>query len=312
MYKLRSKWRFTTLILLVWSVYCLTTLLTPQDESVSKYHVSPLAFDVLIISVLLPYLVCWLYGISGWLYLKEFAKNLPSGLERSGFAKIALGLLMQVMSLIIPTVIGAMYQYLTHNSTSSGWTIFSNYMGILFPLVGSLLMYLGSAQLTKHIQPKITRLAKATTVLFPVVLFGIFYIFMIFTNPTRQASADPTVAATYFLPDSMIVVTIVVPVIVTWMLGLLLVLNLEHYSHYSKMVNRLALVSFYNGIIILVGVTILTQVLSSLGNNRLSGLSLGFALALVYVLLGILTFGYGMLAHGAKKLRPPGSHAKLS
>ncbi|HSX30613.1 MAG TPA: hypothetical protein VLE99_01730 [Candidatus Saccharimonadales bacterium] len=310
MYKLRSKWRFTTLILLVWGVYCVISLLTPQDASISKYHISPLVFGLLIVSVLLPYLVCWLYAISGWLHLREFTQRLSPGTDRNGFAKITSGLLVLVISIIVPTVVQALYLYLGNSPDSPGWNIFSNYIGILFPLLSSLLMFLGSLQITSHIQPKITQLAKVTTVLFPVALFGIFYLFMIFTNPTRQVSADPMVRPTYFLPDSMIIATIVLPVIANWLLGLLFVLNLEHYSHYSKTINRPALVSFYNGIIILVGITILSQVLASLGSNRFDNLSLGFVLVLVYILLGILTLGFGLIAHGAKKLQPPDEHAK--
>ena len=276
----------------------------------SKYHIAPFIFDLLIISVLLPYLVCWLYAISAWLHMKEFAENLQPGAERDGFAKITLGLLVLVVSLIVPDLISAMYLYLRHNDSSPDWNIFSNYMGILFPLIGTFLMYQGSSRIVKPIQPKTTRLAKTTTVLFPVVLFSAFYLFMIFSNPTRQTSADPSVMPTYFLPDGMIITTIVAPVVASWLFGLLLVLNLEHYSHYSKIVNRSALVSFYNGVVILVGFIILSQVLTSLGNNRLNSLSLGFALAVIYALLGIVTFGFGLLAHGAKGLRPPRSVVK--
>jgi len=310
MYRLRSKWRFTTLILLLWSVYCLIQLITSRGPSVSQYHIAPFVFNLLIISVMLPYLVCWLYAISAWLHMKEFTENLPSGIERDGFAKITLGLLVLVFSLIVPDLISAMYLYLTHNASSPGWNIFDNYLGIIFPLAGTFLMYLGSSRLIRHIQPKTTRLAQATTVLFPVVLFGIFYLFMIFSNPTRQTSADPNVMPTYFLPDGMIIATIVLPVVASWLFGLLFVLNLEHYSHYSKVINRPALVSFYNGVVILVGFIILSQVLTSLGNNRLSGLGLGFALALIYTLLGIVTVGFGLLAHGAKGLRPSDRSAK--
>jgi hypothetical protein len=310
MYRLRSKWRFTTLILLIWSVYCLVQLLTSRGASVSQYHIAPFIFDLLIVSVLLPYLVCWLYAVSAWLHMKEFTENLESDSERGGFAKITLGLLVLVASLIVPDLISAVYLYLRHNGSSPDWNIFNNYMGILFPLIGTFLMYQGSSRIVKHIQPKTTRLAKATTVLFPVILFGIFYLFMIFSNPTRQTSADPSVVPTYFLPDGMIIATIVAPVVASWLFGLLLVLNLEHYSHYSKIVDRSALVSFYNGVVILVGFIILSQVLTSLGSSRLNSFSLGFALALIYTLLGIVTFGFGLLAHGAKGLRLSRSPAK--
>jgi hypothetical protein len=310
MYRLRSKWRFTTLILLIWSVYCLIQLLTSRGASVSKYHIAPFIFNLLIVSVMLPYLVCWLYAISAWMHVKELTENLQPGTERDGFARIALGLLVLVVSLIVPDIAAATYSYLGYSSSNPDWNILNNYVGILLPLLGTFLMYQGSSRIVKHIQPKIGGLAKATTVLFPVALFSVFYLFMVFSNPTRQTSTDPSVMPTYFLPDGMIVATIIAPVVANWFFGLLLVLNLEHYSHYSKIVNRSALVNFYNGVVILVGFIILSQVLTSLGNSRLNSLSLGFALALIYALIGIVTFGFGLLAHGAKGLRPPGVSAK--
>lgn len=304
MYKLRSRWRFTSLVIVIWLVYVGIALITPQSQSTSKYHLSRLALDGLLISVTLPYLICWLYAISGWVHFREFTRKQVPGVEREGFTKLTYGLFVLVISIIAPTVISTVYLYFSRNSRGAGWNIFNNYLGILIPLISFLFMFLGSAQIASPIQPKITKLARTTTVLFPVALFSVFYLAMIFTNPGRQVSPDPTVPATYFLPDSMILATIVLPVIVTWLLGLLLVLNLEHFSHFSKTINRVALVNFYNGIIIIVAVTILEQVLASLGGNRFSHLSLSALLALVYVLLAILTFGFGLIAHGAKKLGP--------
>lgn len=307
MLKLKSRWRFTVLVVLLWGVYCGITLLTPQGPSLEKYHISTLTLSLLIVSVSLPYLICWLFAVSGWLHLRAFTQKQPPGAERDGFVKISHGLFALVASLVVPTLVGAVYVYISHDSTSPGWNIFKNYMGIFFPLLGFLFMFMGSSQIVSQITPRVTRLAKATTVFFPVALFSVFYLFMIFANPTRQASLDPSVQPTYFLPDSMIIGTIILPVIATWSLGLLFVLNLEHYSHYSKSINRPALVSFYNGIIIIVAITILTQVLASLGNGRLASLNLGAILGILYVLLGLLAFGFGLVASGVRKLQTPAS-----
>lgn len=308
MLKLESRLRFAVLIVLLWGVYCGITLLTPQDPAAAeRYQLSPVTFNLLLVSVSLPYLVCWLFGLFGWLHLREFAREQPRGAERAGFTKIAYGLLALVASLVVPTLVSAVYRYISHDSTSAGWNIFSNYMGIFFPLLGFLLMFLGSMQIVSPITPKVTRLAKVTTVFFPVALFSVFYLFMIFANPSRQTSLDPSIEPTYFLPDSMIIGTIILPVIATWFLGLLLVLNLEHYSHYSKTVNRPGLVSFYNGIIIIVAIMILSQVLASLGNGRLDNLNLGAILFIVYMFLGLLTLGFGLIARGAKRLQAPTS-----
>lgn len=310
MLKLGLRWRFAVLILLLWGVYCGITLLTPQDPAVDKYQLSTLALNLLIVSVSLPYLICWLFAVSGWLHLREFAHKQPRGAERNGFTKIAYGLLALVASLVVPTLIRAVYMYVSHDSTSAGWNIFNNYMGIFFPLLGFFLMFVGSAQIASQITPKVTRIAKTTTVFFPVALFSVFYLLMIFANPTRRISLDPAVQPTYFLPDSLIIGTIILPVIATWFLGLLLVLNLEHYSHYSKTINRPGLVSFYNGIIIIVATTILTQVLASLGDSRFANLNLGVLLAIVYAFLGLLALGFGLIARGAKKLQPPTSETE--
>ncbi len=307
MLKLELRLRFTVLILLLWGVYCGVTLLTPHNPAVEKYHLSAVALNFLLISVTLPYLTCWLFGVYGWLHLRDFTHEQPRGAERDGFTKITFGLLALLADLTVPTLVRAVYTYIGHDPRSASWNIFSNYMGIFFPLLAFLLMFLGSLQIVSPITPKITRLAKATTVFFPVSLFSVFYLFMIFANHARQTSMDPAVAPTYFLPDSMIIATIILPVIATWFFGLLLVLNLEHYSHYSKTINRPGLVSFYNGIIIIVAVTILTQVIASLGSSRLANLNLGAVLTIIYVFLALLTLGFGLIAHGAKKLRPPTS-----
>lgn len=299
------KLRLIALVVLLWGLYCGITLLTPQDPSVAdRYNISPIMLNFIIVSVTLPYLVCWLFAALGWLYMREFTRKQPPGVERSGFAKITWGLLALVASLVVPTVVRAVYTYIVNDTSSAGWNIVSNYLGIVFPLLGFLLMFIGSAQITSKITPKITWVAKATTAFFPVVMFSIFYLIMVFANPARQTSADPLVEPTYFLPDSLIISTIIVPVIATWFFGLLLVLNLQHYSHYSKKIYRPALASFYNGIIVIVATIILTQVLASLGDNRLNNLNLSAILVVLYVFLGLIALGFGLIAHGAKRLQP--------
>src|SRR6185369_6202430 len=115
MLKLESRWRFTALILLLWGAYCGITLLTPQDPAAQKYQLSALSLNLLIVSVSLPYLICWLFATSGLLHLREFAHNQPRGPERDGFTKIAYGLLALVASLVVPTLVRAVYVYISHN-----------------------------------------------------------------------------------------------------------------------------------------------------------------------------------------------------
>jgi len=294
---------FIGLILVVWLIYLCFSLLTPQGASAAKYHLSDIAIIIIKISFALPFLLCWLLALTGWLHFKSYILKQNEGLEHKGFALIARGLGILLTGLIVPSVASTIYSYVNHSAVQGPvWIRINNYVNIGFPFIGFLLMFLGSAQLMKQLKLRAANWSKILTVLVPVALFSIFYISLILTNPTRQVSSDPTIPATYYLSDILIFATVVLPVVITWWLGLLLALNLEQFSHHTKLTHKPALVNLYNGILVIVGATILTQALSSLGGTRFSSVNIVLLLLLIYILLGIIALGYALIARGAKKL----------
>ena len=306
---MKRRWQYVGLILGVWLVYLGFSLATPQPASSTRYHLSNTTVNLIRVTFELPFLFCWLYAVSGWLHFRDYIKGRPHDHEHQAFAKIAQGLLTLIIGLIVPTVISTIYLYY-NNGASQGplWVRINNYINIFFPLLGFLWMLKGSQQLMNTLKLKVTSWSKIITVLIPVSLFAVFYLALIFTNPTRQSSPDATLPATYYLPDVLIILTIIIPVICTWVMGLLLALNLEQFSHHTVRSHQLALVSFYNGVLAIVGGAILSQALSSLGSHRFSKLNVGLILSLVYLLLLIITVGYGLIARGAKKLAQADTH----
>lgn len=294
---------FIGLILVVWLIYLGFSLLTPQGASAAKYSLSNTTINIIKVTFALPFLLCWLLALSGWLHFRSYIHKQAKGLEHKGFTLIARGLAVLLIGLIVPGVASTIYTYFSNSATQgSAWTITNNYINIVFPFAGFLLMFLGSVQLMKQLKLKAATWAKVLTVIVPVVLFSIFYIALIFTNPARQVSSDPTIPATYFISDILIIFTIIFPVVVTWAMGLLLALNLEQFSHHTVISHKPALVSLYNGVLVIVGAAILSQALSSLGGTRFSSLNLGLILVLIYLLLGVIALGYALIARGAKKL----------
>jgi hypothetical protein len=294
---------FIWLVLVVWLVYLVFSLLTPQAASATRYHLTDTVVNIIKVTFALPFLLCWLFALSGWLHFRAYIRKQSEGLEHKGFAMIARGLYVLLIGLIVPTVASTIYAYFNNSSTQgAAWTIINNYINIAFPFAGFLLMFLGSIQLMKQLKLRAATWSKVLTVLVPVVLFSIFYVALIFTNPGRQTSPDPTIPATYFVSDTLIIITIILPVVITWGMGLLLALNLEQFSHHTAISHKPALITLYNGVLVIVGAAILSQALSSLGGSRFSSLNLGFILLLVYLLLGVIGLGYALIARGAKKL----------
>ena len=295
----------------LWLIYCAISLLTPLPTSTNQYHLSLLVIKLITVTFLVPLLICWVFAVSGWLRFLDFTRRLPEGTQKRGFFMITLGLLVLALDLIIPSMISAFYGFFRGDMTNATWVVINSYIGIILPLLSFALMYIGSSQLVGRTDQKIPFFSKVITAIMPATLFAIFYIYMIFTNPARQFSHDPAIRPTYYLPDLLIIVTSIVPVVASWVLGLLLVLNLEHYSHHTRSVNRRALISFYNGIVIIVASTILVQALKSLGSGRFQDTNLGLILVMLYALLGLITFGFGLIAHGAKRLERPTKYQSM-
>jgi hypothetical protein len=304
----RLSQHYILVAVVLWLIYCVVSLLTPLPESSNQYHFSPLAIGLLQVTVSIFLLIIWTFAVSGWLRFLEFTRTIREGTQKSGFFLITLGLLVMAINLILPSMVRAFYGLFGGDMANPTWVIMDTYVGIFLPLTSFALMYAGSSKLVGRTDQRIPFSSKAITAVIPATLFAIFYIYMIFTNPVREFSSDPAIRPTYFLPDPAIVMTIIVPVVISWIFGLLLALNLEHYSHHTRSINRRALINIYNGILAIVAASILTQALSSLGASRFQDLNLTLILVMIYALLAFITFGFGLIAHGAKRLMRPAEH----
>lgn len=301
---MQHKWRYYGLVFLVWVSHAAFTY-NPASASVAaeRYHLSQAVIILLIATVDLPLLICWLLAATGWLYLYKYVATLPKATDHHrGYQLILAGISVLILSLIVPSFVAAFHSHFIDAELGPMHTWISTYLGLIFPLVGFILASLGSRHLLESLKLNAEPLAKSLTALIPMTVFTIFYLGLIFTNPVRSVSSDPALPATYYMPDILIILTIVLPVIATWAFGFRTVLNLEQYSHYVAPGQKPALVNIYNGALAIVGGIILQQVISSLGSSRATGLNLGLTLTIVYVLLFIIGIGYGFIARGAKQL----------
>ncbi len=263
---------------------------------------------LVIASVQLPFLVCWLFAATGWLYFRQYVSSLPgNAADRRGYRLLLWGLLVLILGLIVPSLIRAVYANYAGVEPGPVHTWVRTYSTLIFPLIGFFLASVGSAQLLESLKLKVEPWYKSMTAIIPMAVFAVFYLSLIFTNPARQISSNPAIPATYYLPDLAIILTIVIPVIATWAFGFRMVLNLEHYSHYVDPQHKPALINIYNGALTIIGSVILQQVLASLGPSRLTGLNLGLILTLVYILLLVIGIGYALIARGAKQLAVAGA-----
>ena len=289
---------------LAWSVYFTATLLAPKQTGSNPWGISALGLLLLQLSIALPYLLTWLAGCYGVLTLRTAVRTMPDKEDARAFARIADGVLVLFLGLVVTSFLSAAKSYLRDDLQATAvLTILTNYAYIIAPLVGFSFIYVGSGHLRRGTSA--ADLPRGWGSLGALILasFSALYVWLIYTNPTRQFSTDPGVQATYYLPDALIVATIVLPFLAACTIGLLAVLRLaRYYRGVSGYLYKRSTLHFINGLLFVIFGSVLLQALQSLGSGRLLGVGLGPLLLIIYVFLIAQGLGFVFVALGAKQL----------
>jgi hypothetical protein len=301
---------FYGVIVAVWGLYLYVTLSAPQSSN--QFNLSRLQIVLLQLTITVPYLVAWLAAARGALLLRGHAKKLADGVMRQGFSFVATGLWWLFASLFLPTLISALRTALRAYPTLSAeltapLIIASNYVNIVLPLIGFWFLYHGARRIATPAPSasKQTSWDKSNPIIVGVFLAIVapLYVYLVFTNPVRTVSTDPAIVATYHLPDILIVLTIVIPALVSWGLGMSASLALSGFiPQGSQLLKRYALQTFTRGVWLIIAASMLLQMLVSVGSQRFAGIGLGSILLILYVFIGLQVLGYILTTIGVQGL----------
>lgn len=129
------------------------------------------------------------------------------------------------------------------------------------------------------------------------------YVWAVFHNSHRTITENPLlVRPTYFLEDWLIVLTIVIPYLITWTVGGLAILNIRSFAMdvpgkiYRRSFNNITY-GLLTIILLGIGLQLLTQAATVFADS-----SLKVILLLVYLIILIMAAGYLYLARGARQL----------
>ncbi len=295
---------YTITLGIAWIIYVTLSLSSPESiKNAERYDISMFALILLSLSVFVPLFLIWFCAVAGWSRFHDFVGNIKIQTRREAYNLITIGLSILALQLILVPIASSAYRFIGGSVDAAEYVIASNYESTFVKLIGFAFIFWGSIRLLRMQKQKIPLATKILNVGVPVGLFGAFYSLLVFSNPARQTSVDSLAIATYHMPDELVVGTIMIPVVMTWALGLMIIVNMEHYSRYSMSTSRRGIINFFNGMLMIVAATVLTQIFESLGASRTGELGLGPTLIIVYVLLGIIGLGFALIARGALQMR---------
>jgi len=292
--------------LLAVAIYISLSFLAPVDSAVlERYNISTTQLALLRLTVVLPLVAIWFAAFYGYDKFRNYAEVIQESPDGKAFVHIANGLGVLALSLPATSIVSSVFDLLTRDSEGAlpSTTIAANYLAVALALAAFWFLYKGSKMLLRSIAPRADQKPFYNATLFAIAVLAVVYTYFTFQNPVRRVPTEPIEEATYYLPDPLILVTIVVPYLLIWYLGLRSAAFIAEYARSVKGILYKQVLGFLaKG---LVAIILLSITLQFLGNfaTWFGALSLAPILVIVYLLLIAIAVGYAYVAAGAKKLQ---------
>lgn len=296
--------RLTIAFAIMALVYLLQSLLATPDPSIlHKYQISATQLHLVGLAVAAPYIVIWGIAAAGYLWLHRYAQSLKGTSDGDAFAVISRGVFWLLIWMPVASVAGGLVNDLGREYPHSVelWTILLNYFNLLLLLPGFIYAYIGSRRLLGTLRKRLDIYSLWLTLAF--IAFAVLYTFLTLSDDARQTPHGDMTSATYYLDDIWIVLTVIIPRLISWFLGVQAVRNILLFRRVVKgNIYKAALNDLAYGI---GGVLVFVVILRCIQSFAavLAGRSLGFLLLLVYVLLAMIAASFVYVARGARRLR---------
>lgn len=293
--KLRSK-LFGLYILFV-GLYSVMLLIAPPPRvTLDQYHLSITQLRLLDLTVIIPLAIIWFIAFYGYNKLRIYASLIRDSKDGRQINKIAKGIMVLTVGLPLSSVLGSIMSVIAQDNPGfrPESIIIRHYLDLLVPLVAFSIISLGTrglSDLTKHRPPQ--AVMNAIAVLF--ITIGVFYCHVVLNAKNFHEA--------YYLPEMVVLLTIVIPYMYTWYLGLMSAYQVHAYSLKAPgIVYRRNWDIFAYGIAAIILASVVFQYVATL-SKQFSDLRLLPLLGIVYGLLALMSVGYILVALGAKKLQ---------
>ncbi|HJQ08752.1 MAG TPA: hypothetical protein VJ836_04710 [Candidatus Saccharimonadales bacterium] len=284
------------------ALYAVLVFTLPSDPRIlEKYHLTQGGVRLLILSIVIPIIAIWLSAFYGFAKIKEYAQSVKDTSEGKPFESIANGLMVLVFSLPLLAAASTALTYFAYRDAAflPTSTIFRNYLTILSALAAFYLIGKGAEALATPVKNNVKKFDHQTWTT-GFIIFSSLFTWMVISH---QPDWGDHRSGAYYLPDWLVVLTIVIPYLYIWYRGLLAAYCIYYYQKKVRgTLYKRALSYFSAGIAAVIGLLIATQLLAVF-SERLNRLDLTPLLLIIYVLVGFYALGYGLIAKGVKKLK---------
>jgi hypothetical protein len=292
-------WTVTAAVIACWLIYTVATLNAPQAAN-DRFHLSDGGLLALRLSIIVPLFFIWYIAIRGAVTVKNYAQVIKGGAEAGALNLIANGLMWTLAYLVILSVGGSLIQLFTSTPYYKLTVVSRDQIPPFIALLGFGLLYIGSHRL-KRIADFNTWTRSAVLTLVAFLAFAVFFVYQFSLIPT-QAVAGASASSLTIVPHSVLLITLILPYLIAWFLGILAGLNIVKYARRVKgSLYRLALRNLVYGIWGVVAFAIAVQFVTLMSRYFVNW-NLAELVLLIYALMLFYAVGFLFIRAGARKL----------
>ncbi|HVE80954.1 MAG TPA: hypothetical protein VNA68_02325 [Candidatus Dormibacteraeota bacterium] len=250
------------------------------------------------------YIISWFAAAYAVMHLARYCKLIHKSPESRGFSQLLSGLLVITLGMLAWPPMTAVRALFTSNpDLIQVLTYFFNYLMIIPPLVGFYLIYRGTSKILEAVKVENRFRIQSVWWFLALALFAVLYLWLLFINPQRNVSPAPGVPATFYLPDPLIIATIVLPAFTSWILGILAIVKINNFKDQAPgLIYKSALPAFSGGLAAVIIGSAALQAVVSVGTNKLFQLGAVPLVLTIYTFAGMLALGFMLLAKATKRL----------
>lgn len=280
----------------------LICLLPTNTATIHAYHLHAFEYRVIVLAIAIPSLLVWLAAFAGYAKLGQYARTMQGAPEGQHFARLASGTAWLAWSLPLTAIIG-----LVLSSIAATWTgfhtaaiIISNYVNLVLPLIAFSIIATGSRGLLGDAKLALSS-ASIRTIIVLFLIVGVLYCYLTFQHfdlASLGATNNP-----YFLPIWLMVLTVTIPYLYAWFIGLLASYEIALFSkQVGGVIYRQALQLVVGGLIAVIVSSIALQYLNSVV-PRIGHLVFDYRLVLTLLFRIMSGIGFIVMATGALRLK---------
>jgi hypothetical protein len=292
--KLKTLYAYLILIILYAAG---TLLLPPKKGTLQRYHITELHLRVLDLTIIILYGFIWFCATYGFYIFRQYYQLIKKTKDGEALSKVTAGIGFLAFWFPITSVYNTYTGYLVerHASLAGSIAISQDYLSLLIPLLGFILIGIGARRLIDIVKQR-PSMGGINALGIILILIGVLYVYLVTNTHNRLNS-------TYHLSTMYILITLVVPYLYMWLIGLLSFY--EIYLYRAKVPGILyrqswRFLALGLGALIVISITI--QYLTTI-SERLTKLSLNWVLMVIYLLLILLAIAYIFIALGVRNLK---------